>query len=116
MRNKNTFDTSFDNQPSAKKSLRARLSNPRFKHGSFATAITAVVIVLVILLNAAVTILGNRVDLRFDITSNKLFSLTDEAKAYFEAVNEDVTINVLSSENDLKTFSVFSDQNFNGGI
>jgi len=116
MRNKNTFDTSFDNQPSAKKSLKAKLSNPRFKHGSFATAITAVVIVLVILLNAAVTILGNRVDLRFDITSNKLFSLTDEAKAYFEAVNEDVTINVLSSENDLKTFSVFSDQNYNGGI
>ena len=79
--------------------------NPRFKHGSLATAITAVVIVVIVLLNVAVTLLEKRVDLRFDITANHLFSLTDEAKEYFASVGDDVTITVLSSEDALRNFS-----------
>ena len=90
--------------------------NPRFKHGSLATAITAVVIVVIILLNVAVTLVGERVDLRFDITANKLFSLTDEAKAYFDSVEDDVTITVLSSEQKLKEFSAFTDAGYDGAI
>lgn len=91
-------------------------SNPRFKHGSLATAITAVVIVVIILLNVAVTLIGERVDLRFDITANRLFSLTDEAKAYFDSVEGDVTITVLSSEQKLKEFSAFTDAGYDGAI
>ena len=88
-------------------------SNPRFKHGSLATAITAVVIIVIVLLNVAVTLIGNRVDLRFDITEKHLFSLTDEAKAYFDSVEGDVTITVLSSENKMRNFSLFSDAGAN---
>ena len=91
-------------------------SNPRFKHGSLATAITVVVIVVILLLNVAVTLIGERVDLRFDITANHLFSLTDEAKAYFDSVDGDVTITVLSSEESLKTFSAFTDAGYDGAI
>ena len=91
-------------------------SNPRFKHGSLATAITAVVIVVIVLLNVAVTLIGERADLRFDITANHLFSLTDEAKAYFDSVEGDVTITALSSEEKLKTFSAFSDAGYDGTI
>ena len=91
-------------------------SNPRFKHGSLATAITAVVIVVIVLLNVAVTLIGERVDLRFDITANKLFSLTDEAKAYFDSVEDDVTINVLSSEDKLSAFSAFTDAGYDGAV
>ena len=89
--------------------------NPRFRHGSLATAITAVVIVVIVLLNVAVTLIGERVDLRFDITANKLFSLTDEAKAYFDSVEDDVTINVLSSEASMQSFSVFTDAGASAG-
>ncbi|MBO4934558.1 MAG: GldG family protein [Clostridia bacterium] len=88
-------------------------SNPRFKHGSLATAITAVVIIVIVLFNVAVTLIGERVDLRFDITANRLFSLTDEAKAYFDSVEGDVTITVLSSENKMRDFSLFSDAGAN---
>ena len=91
-------------------------SNPRFKHGSLATAITAVVIIVIVLFNVAVTLIGNRVDLRFDITANRLFSLTDEAKAYFDSVEGDVTITVLSSEQKLKEFSAFTDAGYDGAI
>ena len=91
-------------------------SNPRFKHGSLATAITAVVIIVIILLNVAVTLIGERADLRFDITANRLFSLTDEAKAYFDSVEGDVTITVLSSEQKLKEFSAFTDAGYDGAI
>ena len=91
-------------------------SNPRFKHGSLATAITFAVIAVVILLNVAVTLIGERVDLRFDITAEKLFSLTDEAKAYFDSVDGDVTINVLTSEANLRTFSAFSDAGYDGTV
>lgn len=91
-------------------------SNPRFKHGSLATAITAVVLVLIILVNVAFTLLGNRVDMRFDITANHLFSLTDEAKAYFMSIDEDVTVTVLSSESALKEFSIFSDMGYDGAM
>lgn len=91
-------------------------SNPRLKHGSLATAITAVVILVIILLNVAVTLIGERVDLRFDITANHLFSLTDEAKAYFDSVGDDVTITVLSSETKLREFSAFTDAGYDGAV
>ncbi len=116
MRRNDTFNNLSETEPTRKRKLKSLLSNPRFKHGSLATAITVVVIILVILLNTAVSILGNRVDLRFDITSNKLFSLTDIAKDYFASVDEDVTITVLSSENDLRSFSAFSQQGFDGTL
>ena len=90
--------------------------NPRFKHGSLATAITAVVIVVIVLLNVAVTLIEKRVDLRFDITANHLFSLTDEAKEYFASVGDDVTITVLSSEDALRNFSAFSDAGYDGSM
>ncbi len=91
-------------------------SNPRFKHGSLATAITAVVIIVIVLFNVAVTLIGNRVDLRFDITANRLFSLTDEAKAYFDSVEGDVTITALTTEAKLRAFSAFSDAGYDGAI
>ncbi|MBQ6553303.1 MAG: GldG family protein [Clostridia bacterium] len=91
-------------------------SNPRFKHGSLATAITAVVIIVIILLNVAVTLIGERADLRFDITANRLFSLTDEAKAYFDSVEGDVTITALTTEAKLRAFSAFSDAGYDGTI
>ena len=91
-------------------------SNPRFKHGSLATAITVAVIVVILLLNVAVTLIGERVDLRFDITANRLFSLTDEAKAYFDSVEDDVTITALSSEQNLREFSAFTDAGYDGAI
>lgn len=116
MRRNDTFNNLSETEPTRKRKLKSLLSNPRFKHGSLATAITVVVIVLVILLNTAVSILGNRVDLRFDITSNKLFSLTDIAKDYFASVDEDVTITVLSSENDLRSFAAFSQQGYDGTL
>lgn len=91
-------------------------SDPRFRHGSLAAAITAAVIVVIVLLNVAVTLIGERADLRFDITANRLFSLTDEAKEYFASVEGDVTINVLSSEDKLRSFSAFSDAGYDGAI
>ena len=89
-------------------------SDPRFRHGSLAAAITAAVIVVIVLLNVAVTLIGERADLRFDITANRLFSLTDEAKAYFNSVEGDVTITVLSSEDKLRNFSAITDAGYDG--
>lgn len=98
------------------KSLRKAVKSQRFKHGSLATIITVVVIVLILLLNTVVTLLEKRVNLRFDLTPNHLFTLTDEAKEYFDKLDEDVTITMLCTREYMENFSVFSDAGYDGGI
>ena len=46
-----------------------------FKHGGFSIAITLIVLVALVAVNIGVDALSNNVNLRFDMSSNQLFSL-----------------------------------------
>ncbi len=64
----------------------------KFKHGSYAVALTAAFVVVVILLNIGATVLASKVSLSVDLTANKDFSISDENKEYIEKVERDVNI------------------------
>lgn len=68
------------------------LNKRKIKHTSVSAAFTAVVIVLVMVLNAVVTLLANKFTLYFDLTSAELFTLSDTAKTAISAAEGDITI------------------------
>ncbi len=68
-----------------------------FRHGSYAVAIIAVVIVGVIVLNVLMGILSERGVLSFDITADKLNSMSEENIEYLKTIDKKVTITMLST-------------------
>lgn len=69
-----------------------------FRHGTYATAIIAVVIAGVIVLNVLMGVLSERGVLSFDITSSKVNTLDEENIEFIKSVEKEVTITVLSTE------------------
>ncbi|MBQ4557208.1 MAG: GldG family protein [Clostridia bacterium] len=68
------------------------LKRRNFKYSSASAAFTAVVIVLVMLLNAAFTALAARFSLYADLTSNELWTLSDTAKDIIAGADGEITI------------------------
>ncbi len=64
----------------------------KFKHGSYAIALTVAFVVVVILLNIGATVIANKVSLAVDLTPNKDFSVSEENKEYIKKVERDVNI------------------------
>lgn len=78
--------------------MKGLFKSRKFRQGSMATAITVVVIALVVLVNVIATTLTERNGWTLDLTPNKLFSITDQTKEYLSALDKDVTIYVLDKE------------------
>ena len=55
-------------------------------------AITALAIVAVILLNLIFSVLGEKVNLKLDLTGGGVFTLSDESKAVAEGADKEVDI------------------------
>ena len=62
--------------------------NKKFKYGSLAVILTAGVIALVILLNAAVSLLANRFYWYADMTSDRLYEISDLSRTLLSTVEE----------------------------
>lgn len=72
------------------------MKSRKAKHGTVAMAITALVIVMVIVLNIIIGFLVNRFpDLELDLTSNNSFALQDDTIDYVSHLNNDVTVYIL---------------------
>ncbi|MDE6596021.1 MAG: GldG family protein, partial [Oscillospiraceae bacterium] len=69
-----------------------KINTKKLKYGTVATVITVIVIVLVVLLNVIVSSLGERYDLKFDLTPNKNFEISQETVDYLAKLNENVEI------------------------
>ncbi|MDE5859744.1 MAG: GldG family protein [Oscillospiraceae bacterium] len=69
-----------------------KINKKKLKYGTAAAVITIVVIALVILLNVIVAMLGDRVNMKFDLTPNGNFEISDKTKDYLASMNEDVEI------------------------
>ncbi|MCR5623941.1 MAG: GldG family protein [Lachnospiraceae bacterium] len=70
-------------------------TNARFTSGAYSTVISVIVIAVVVVLNMAF----NNLDLSFDLTSEEIYSLTDESKAVLKDVDTPVTVYYLVTEN-----------------
>src|SRR5690554_560885 len=68
--------------------IKESFQNKKFKHGGYATLLTAVVLGLLILVN----LLVDQVPLKADLTKNRLFSLSDQTYQVVDRLEQEVTI------------------------
>ena len=82
-----------------KKTLKQHLTSERFKHGTMATALTAVFLVAVVLVNVLVGILGDRFpSINLDMTKNSENSLSEEAAEIVDTVDEPTEIYIMMDQ------------------
>lgn len=82
----------------------------QWKYGSLSTAVIVIFIAVIVLLNIGVSLLDSKYSLRFDLTENKVFTVSDMTKNYLKELDKDVAITVLAEENDLSTATVYYKQ------
>lgn len=85
--------------------IKAYFNRRKFKRGSLASCITILVIAAIVLLNVVTSVCAEKFPLSWDLTSNKVFTLTDQSKNFLNALDKDVEITLLNDENS------FSDKN-----
>ncbi len=68
--------------------LKSSFTSRKFKGGAYATAISVIVIVMVLLVNIFVTELNFKIDL----SSEGMYTLTDITKEYVKGIKDDITI------------------------
>lgn len=77
---------------------RYQISVKTLQFGAYSTGMIAMVLVIAVFVNMAAAALPDRYT-TLDVTSEKLYSLTDTTKNLLKNLSEDVTIYVLDSEN-----------------
>ena len=75
-----------------KKSL---FSSKKFRHGGFSVMMIAAVIVIVALLNVVISTLDSMWGLSYDLSSNKMYTISAQSKKVLSTVDEDVKIYAL---------------------
>lgn len=73
----------------------------RFKYGSMATVMTVLFVVVVVILNIITSLILDRLPTNIDLTSDKIFELTEESIEFAKEIDTDVTITVCKKESDL---------------
>ena len=76
----------------------AAFKTRKVKTGSVATAITLIVVAIVVVLNLVVGKLTDKYSLSLDMTQNKIFSLTQGSLDFIKNLDKDVEIILLSDE------------------
>lgn len=76
------------------------LNNRRFRMGSFATVLTVIFVAVLIVLNMIVTAVSNRYPVQIDLTTDKIYGLSDETIEYLKGLEKKVNIHVLATEDD----------------
>lgn len=69
-------------------------NDPLIKYGGYASIMTAIVVVAVIVLNLVVS----SFDVKFDLTKNGLYTLSEDTVSLVENLNQDVNIYSLYAE------------------
>ncbi len=82
-----------------------------FRRGGYSLAITAIVLVGVIIFNWLVSSLANRFNLEFDMTSDKKNSISEENIEYIENLDADVNITICGTKEDYTQYMTYYAQN-----
>lgn len=70
------------------------------KHKVNSSVVIIVAIILVVAVNLFVTVLNEKFPLKIDLTSNKMYEISDKTKEYLKTYDTPVDIYILSSESD----------------
>lgn len=91
--------------------MKSRMQDRRFRYGILATLITILVIVMIVIANVVVnTYAGSSNSLSFDLTSQKLYELSQDSRDYLKKLDKDVSITVLADEKKLADSSSYEVQ------
>lgn len=74
--------------PNKKVSLKEMLSNKRVRYGAYSSVMTIAVIAIIVVLNLVIS----QFDFKIDLTTEKMFSLSDQTKQIVSSLNKDVDI------------------------
>ena len=72
----------------------------RFKHGSLATVMTIGMVAVVVLVNIIFGMLADRFPMDVDLTSDKIFEVSDQTVNYMKDLKQEVTVTVLAKEDE----------------
>ena len=81
------------------------LNNRRFRMGSFATVLTVIFIAALLILNMIVSAVSNRYPVQIDLTTDKIYGLSDETIEYLKGLEKEVDIYVLATEDGFSSAS-----------
>lgn len=91
--------------PAKKGGAKVKFNTKKLKYGSIASALTIAVIAVVVLVNVIVSMVGERVDLKLDMTSKGVFEISQQSLDYIASLNEDVEIVTMVDETLFQTTS-----------
>ena len=83
-----------------------------FKRGGMSIAITAVALALLILLNVLVSVLSNRFHLEFDISAQKVSTISEDNLEFIKGIDNEVTVTVCASEENYLEYINYYSQNY----
>lgn len=75
----------------------AGLKTARGKNGLMSTGMIALVVAIVVVFNVAVSLLPSGVR-QFDISTTKIYEISDTTRKYLETLDQDVTITVVAAD------------------
>ncbi len=84
------------------------------RRGGYSLAITAIVLVGVIVFNWLVSSLGDRFNLEFDMTADKKNSISEENIDYIKNLDADVSITICANEDQYAEYMIYYAQNYYG--
>lgn len=70
----------------------------KFRQGSVATAITAIVVAVIVVFNMVVSMLSDKYGLNADLTEDKIFALSEQTTDFLSSLNKDIEIYILNTE------------------
>jgi len=88
-----------------------RIKNRRaLRQGALATAVTVVVVAVIVLLNLVVTRLGERYTLRLDMTAAGVFTMSGTTARFLDGLDKDVAIYILNNKETFTSYGTYVQQ------
>ncbi len=95
------------NKVSVAAKIKASFTSRKFRGGAYATVISAIVIIMILLVNVFVT----ELNLKIDVSKEGMYTLTDTTKDYVKGLKDDITIYyMVQTGSEDKTFTEIVDK------
>lgn len=92
-----------------KKPLKEILHTQKFRHGTTASIITVLGLVLLVLVNVLFSVLGSKFpSMNIDLTSGSMNSLSDSVKTVVDGVKQNTTLTIIGTEEQVENNQILS--------
>lgn len=95
---------------SVKDKKEKKFNGKKLKHGTMATVFTCIFLALLVLVNVVTTMLFDRYPITIDLTSEKIYSVSDESEEYVKNVDVDVMVTIFADEETYTNYSSYNKQ------